>query len=368
MTVSTSSRHATMKPMKLFFDARYIRTDFHDGISRYSTELGTALSKITKVTFLIHDPAQTRFLPKKAQTILIHAPTSPKEPFTAQFLNRYTPDIVISPMQTMGSVGRNYKLILTSHDMIYYRHNLPPQNLNAVIRLGWRLYHTTYIPERLALNSADIVATVSETVKKEFQEARLTKRPIIVIPNAPQRFKTHTVKHEKVIKNIVYMGSFMPYKNAETLIKAMQWLPDRTLHLLSRISPKRRAELQALIPKNADVRFYGGVSDDEYEALLANNALLATASFDEGYGLPIAEALAMGVPAVVSDIPIFHEVAADGALYFDPTKPRKAAEQIKALDNVAIRDQVIINGKQHIASFTWKTSARELLNAAKSLL
>jgi len=368
MTVSTPARHATMKPMKLFFDARYIRTDFHDGISRYSTELGAALAKQTKVTFLIHDLAQTRFLPKNARTLLIHAPTSPKEPFTALILNRYSPDIVISPMQTMGSAGRKYKLILTSHDMIYYRHNLPPRNLPAVIRFGWRIYHATYIPERIALNGADIVATVSETVKAEFQAAKLTKRPIIVIPNAPQRFRTHTVKHETEIRNIIYMGSFMPYKNAETLIKAMQWLPGKTLHLLSRISPQRRAVLSALIPKDADVRFYGGVSDDEYEALLANNALLATASFDEGYGLPIAEALAMGVPAVVSDIPIFHEVAANGALYFNPNKPKEAAAQIKKLDAPTSQSETITAGRKHIAHFTWKASARELMNAIKSLL
>ena len=63
--------------MKLLYDARYIRTDFHDGISRYTTELGKALAKITEVTFLINDPAQQKFLPKNAKIEYIHAPTSP---------------------------------------------------------------------------------------------------------------------------------------------------------------------------------------------------------------------------------------------------------------------------------------------------
>lgn len=112
--------------MKFFFDARYIRTDFHDGISRYSTELGAALAKLTDVTFIICDPAQIAFLPKEAAYVQIHAPTAVKEPFTARILNEYEPDIVFSPLQTMGATGRNYKLILTSHDMIYYRHRTPP--------------------------------------------------------------------------------------------------------------------------------------------------------------------------------------------------------------------------------------------------
>ncbi|MBC7564779.1 glycosyltransferase family 4 protein [Candidatus Saccharibacteria bacterium] len=354
--------------MKLLYDARYIRTDFHDGISRYTTELGNALAKITEVTFLISDLAQLQFLPKKAKYELIHSVTSLKELYTARLLNTFHPDVVFSPMQTMGSTGRTYKLILTSHDMIYFRHPKPPSNIRGLLRPAWRLYHASYTPERFALNGADVVATVSTTVQREFERTKLTKRPIIVVPNAPQKFHTHTVVHSGAPKNIVYMGSFMPYKNAETLIKGMQYLPGRTLHLLSKINPDRRKALMKIIPKDADVRFHGGVTDDAYEALLADNAVLATASFDEGYGLPIAEALAMGVPAVVSNIPIFHEVAAGGALYFNPRSPKEFAEKIKALDDPKTLKAVITHGKGHIASFNWDNSARALLNTIKSIL
>ena len=353
--------------MKLFYDARYIRTDFHDGISRYSAELGNALAKLTDVTFLIHTPAQIQFLPKKAKYIMIHAPTSAMEPFTASVLNKYEPDVVFSPMQTMGSSGRNYKLILTLHDMIYYRHRTPPKDLNAAIRVGWRLFHLSYIPQRIALNGADVVATVSTTAQREFEKAKLTKRPIIVIPNAPQKFHTHKVTSGE-LKNIIYMGSFMAYKNVEVLIKGMQWLPGRTLHLLSKISPQRRAELTKLIPVGADVRFHGGVTDDAYEALLANDAVLATASLDEGYGIPVAEALSIGIPAVISNIPTFHEVAAGGALYFDPSKPKEFAARISGLDDKKIRNQVVKNGQKHISTFTWNDSARALLKTIKTLV
>jgi glycosyltransferase involved in cell wall biosynthesis len=354
--------------MKLFYDARYIRTDFHDGVSRYSAELGNALAKITDVTFLIWDLAQLQFLPKKANYIQIHSPVSVKEPFTARVLNKYHPDVVFSPMQTMGTSGRTYKQILTSHDMIYFRHPKPPTNISVPLQIGWRLYHMSYVPERIALNGADIVATVSITVKREFEQAKLTKRPIIVIPNAPQRFHTHKVVHKDGPKNIIWMGSFMPYKNVETLIKGMQWLPGRTLHLLSKISPDRRKALTKLIPKGADVRFYGGVTDDAYEALLANDAVLASASYEEGYGLPVAEALSMGVPAVVSNTPIFHEVGAGGALYFNPNKPKEFAERVKELDDKNVRDQLIKNGKAHIATFTWDNSARALLKTINTLV
>ena len=91
------------------------------------------------------------------------------------------------------------------------------------------------------------------------------------------------------------------------------------------------------------------------------------ASFDEGYGIPVAEALAMGVPAVASNIPVFHEVGAGGALYFDPTKPKSFADAVKQLDTKKFRDEHIALGKEHMKTFSWDTSARILLNAIESL-
>lgn len=358
--------------MKILFDARYIRTDFHDGISRYGCELGNALAKITPVTFLICNKAQKNFLPDDAKYIIIHRPESFKEIFTSLILNKYHPDVVYSPMQTMGTFGRKFKIILTLHDMIYYRHRTPPHQFNPFVRAGWWLYHSSYVPQRITLNSADAVVTVSETSKKDILEASLTKRPVAVIYNAPQKLQElidqPVTQDDKGPRNLVYMGSFMPYKNAETLIASMEWLPEHTLHLLSRISPKREAELMAKVPKDAHVIFHRGVSDKQYATLLADNAILITASQDEGYGLPIAEALVLGVPAVISELPVFHEVAGEGALYASPDSPREFAEKILSLNDKQIHDETIKKGKEHISQFSWSRSAQKLLELAKSLI
>ncbi len=356
--------------MKLLFDARYIRTDFHDGISRYTTELGNALAKLTPVTFIICDEKQKDFLPKKAKFIQIHAPASVKEPFTARILNKYDPDVVFSPMQVMGSMGRKFKLILTSHDMIFYHYNVAPIGQPFLIRVGWKLYHATTIPERIALNSADMVATVSRAMQREFEHAKLTKRPVIVISNAPQDLAKLITKQPAGLKprNLVYMGSLMKYKNVETLLAGMKYLPGYTLHILSKSSPDRLAELKTLVPKKANVIFYNGVTDQKYAELLAHRAALVSASLAEGFGVPAVEALSIGVPAVLSDIPVFHEVAAGGAIYFDPENPKDFANRVKELDSKSIRDRVIENGKKHAATFTWKDSAQTLLNAINSLV
>ena len=362
--------------MRLLFDARYIRTDFHDGISRYSAELAAELAAAApgrgvEVAFLIHDDAQRAFLPQGARVLRIHAPTALREPLTALLLNRYRPDAVFSPMQTIGSLGRRFGLILTLHDTIYYRHRTPPRDLPWYVRLGWRLFHLSYVPQRLTLNAADVVATVSETSAAEFARVRLTKRPVVVVPNAPQRLAELLpagVAVEPGSQNLVYMGSFMPYKNVETLLRAAADLPGRTLHLLSRISPARRAELEAVVdPAGAEVVFHNGVTDAEYAALLADRAVLVSASLDEGYGLPVAEAIALGVPAVVTDMPIFREVAGDGALYAGGTDAAAFAAGIRSLDDAAERARVVAAGTAHIARFSWDRSAGVLLDAVAGL-
>ncbi|WP_298943368.1 glycosyltransferase [uncultured Microbacterium sp.] len=360
--------------MRLFFDARYIRVDFHDGISRYSTELAAAVAAAApdrgiEVTYLIFDERQRAFLPAGAEVLVIGDPTAIIEPLAALGLNKQHPDAVFSPMQTIGSLGRHFRLILTLHDTIYYRHRTPPKDLPWYVRAGWRLFHLSYVPQRLTLNAADIVATVSETSAAEFARVRLTKRPVVVIPNAPQRLADFGVTVVPGAENLVYMGSFMPYKNVETLIRAIGMLPDRTLHVLSRISDARRAELEALIdPAGGRVVFHGGVTDAEYAALLADRAVLVSASLDEGYGLPVAEAIELGVPAVITDMPIFREVAGGGARYAPGTDAAAFADAVRTLDDPAAVAAVIAAGRTHIARFSWERSAGILLDAVESLL
>jgi len=359
--------------MRLFYDARYIRTDFPDGVSRYSTELANALAKHTPVTFIIHDLKQLHFLPKDVEYIRIHKPDSWLEPFTALRLNAYKPDVVFSPMQTMGSFGRRFKLLLTLHDMTYYVHRLPPPQAKGIVRPLWRLFHLWYWPQRLVLNRADIVATVSQTAKSDIASARLTKRPLIVVSNAARDLSEFLKKplqlEAKPPKNLIFMSTLLPYKNAETLIRAMEYLPGRKLHLLSKVSEPRKAELAKLIPNGANVVFHNGVTDEDYANLLTNDALMVSASKAEGFGLPLAEALILGVPAVVSDKPFYREIAGpNGAIYVDPENPKAVADGILSLDDLSVRKKVAATGHEHVKKFSWDESAKVLLKTCQSIV
>lgn len=358
--------------MKLFFDARYIRTDYHDGISRYSYEVAHALARQTSVTFIVSSEEQATMLPENSEAVKIHAVDSWLEPFTSVRLNKYGPDVVFSPLQTMGSFGRRFKLILTLHDMIYYIHRLPPPTAKGIIRPIWRLFHMAYWPQRLVLNRADTVATVSQTSRDEIAHAKLTKRPLIVVSNAARDLSpllSHPVtQNQEPPKNLVFMGTLLPYKNAETLIEMMRYLPNRTLHLCSRVSPLRKLELQALVPSDASVVFHNGVSDEEYAALLADDAIMVSASRAEGFGLPLAEALKLGVPAVVSDRPFFREIAGkDSAVFADPNDIEQFARGVQSLNELSERTRRVSAGIAAVDKFSWDESAKILLEECERL-
>ncbi|MDR0397928.1 MAG: glycosyltransferase family 4 protein [Candidatus Nomurabacteria bacterium] len=355
--------------MRLFFDARFIRTDHHDGISRYSFELARHIvNHHSDITFIIHSDEQLPFLPAGSKTIKLNHPESASEVLSGRKLSKFSPDVVFSPMQTLRS--GNYKLVLTLHDTIYYRHPTPPNNNPAWVRVGWRLFHTTSLPQRIALNAADHVATVSQKSKREIEQMKLTKRPISVIYNAPGNLAQHLKEPVKTsaVNNLVYMGSFVPYKNVETLVRAMKYLPEKTLHLLSKVTPEQRLKIEQIISSGCGkVVFHGGVSDAEYAKVLANNAALVSASKDEGFGLPLVEAMQLGVPVVVSDEPAHREVAGSAALYFKTTSAKSLAEKIGELENDKLRAKLVKLGKEQAAKFSWDESAKKLIKLAKEL-
>jgi glycosyltransferase involved in cell wall biosynthesis len=342
--------------VRVLFDCRYVRHERHDGISRFSAELVAELARDHEVTMLVSDRRQLAMLPPLPH-VLGPSPTGPLEPLTAWRLRRVPADIAFSPMQTIGSTGRAWPLVTTVHDLIYYRHPEPPRNLPAAVRLLWRLYHRAFWPQRLLLNGVDGVATVSETTRGLIDEHRLTRRPVAVVPNAVTSLGEPVAHEAPPTRRLVYMGSFMPYKDVETLVRATALLPGHELHLCSRVDPATRERLTRVAP-GASVVFHDGVSDDEYADLLRSATALVHASHDEGFGIPLLEAMSLGVPVVVSDIPIFREVGGDAAVTFPVGDADALARAVRSLEGEwAARSRA---SRQQAARFSWRASAERL--------
>lgn len=351
--------------MRIVVDCRYVRVDRHDGISRYTAGLVTELGAVAPVTMLISDRRQLRMLPD-LPWVRVSSPTGIREPLVARQINRLAPDVVFSPMQTMGSLGRRYRLVLTVHDLIYYRHPRPPRDLPAPVRALWRLYHLAWWPQRVLLNRADAVVTVSETTAGLIAAHRLTRRPVTVVPNAADPLPDPAHHSPARPGRLVYMGSFMPYKNVDTLVRAAAALPDHELHLMSRVDDAERARLAALAPR-ARLVFHGGASDAEYAAALHGATALVSASRDEGFGIPLVEAMSVGTPVVVSDIPVFREVGGDAGAYVTPDDVDGFVAAIRALDDPAVRAGRGDAARERARHYTWAASARTLLDLLERL-
>ena len=350
--------------MRILVDCRYVRFPRHDGISRYTANLVAALAPLAhaaghEVVMVVSDEGQLQMLPELPWE-LATSPTSPRELTIARRLNRLEPDVLFSPMQTIGSWGRRFGLVLTLHDLIYYRNRTPPRDLPWPVRVLWRLYHLAWWPQRMLLNRADEVATVSATTRDLMRAHRLTDRPITIVSNAADPVEADAARTRPAGRDILYMGSFMPYKNVEALARALHALPGFRLHLLSRISDADRARVEALAPAGALV-IHDGVTDEEYGELLDSALALVTMSLDEGFGLPLVEAMVRGTPIVVSDIPIFREIGGEAAVYADPRDDASIADAIRRLDDAEEWKRRSDASRAQAEHFDWNRSAAVLL-------
>ena len=113
--------------------------------------------------------------------------------------------------------------------------------------------------------------------------------------------------------------------------------------------------------------FEGGVSDERYQQLLSGATALVSASREEGFGIPVVEAMAAGTPVVLSDIPVFHEVGGDVALYFGHDDPNGFARAVLALQAPGEWSRRSSLAYDRAAEFTWERSAQTLLELARTL-
>jgi glycosyltransferase involved in cell wall biosynthesis len=100
----------------------------------------------------------------------------------------------------------------------------------------------------------------------------------------------------------------------------------------------------------------GYVSDDELPALYRGAEVFAYPSHFEGFGIPVLEAMASGVPCVVSSHPSLDEACGDAAVRADPDSPEDFADAIRAA--LADRDDLVTRGLEHARRFSWLETGR----------
>jgi glycosyltransferase involved in cell wall biosynthesis len=117
---------------------------------------------------------------------------------------------------------------------------------------------------------------------------------------------------------------------------------------------------------SSHVSFPGFVPDSDLPGLYAGADLFVFPSLFEGFGIPLLEAMASGVPICASDVASIPEVVQDAGLLFDPTQPGDIQKSIEKLtSDASLRDQLIRRGLEQSRRFSWDDSAQQVLEVCR---
>lgn len=250
----------------------------------------------------------------------------------------------------IGLLTRGSSLIHvnTQHGQLHY--SLPQRLLNGIILAT---------ADALIYNSQ--ATSVAYHPIERFAQRRAHR---FVVHNGVNTHRTmlYRAKPSRNIETLVTAARLVPVKNFETLIRALAYLPEGRLKIMG--DGPCRSALEALAEKegvSGRVEFLGFLQDREavYREM-AGAGIFVLASRAEGFCVAAAEAMAVGLPVLVSDLPVFYEVVGEAGVYADPTSPRAFAEGVKALQADPKRaDQLGSENLQRVRSaFTLEKTAQ----------
>ena len=171
------------------------------------------------------------------------------------------------------------------------------------------------------------------------------------------------------------VGTIEPRKNVGHVLAAYARLPEdlraRYPLVIAGAQGWRAADLERELHSLAAggrIRFLGDVSDADLPVLYSGAAAFVFASKYEGFGLPPLEAMASGVPALVSDRASLPEVVGEAAWPIDPERPEDTARRLEAvLEDSDARSLLARRGIERAAGFTWEACARATLDVYQSI-
>jgi len=210
----------------------------------------------------------------------------------------------------------------------------------------WQRKKLRFLTNRNA-EKADKIIVPSECTKKDLIKFyRVNPKKIFVIHHGIEKVENCKLKIENSKRYILYLGSGHKRKNIKGLKNAYKILRDRynIKHQLILAGIERH------------------VAGEEKRQLLKNADVFVFPSFYEGFGFPVLEAQAAGVPVVASNISSLPEILGDSALLVDPYKPQEIAAAIyKILKNPESKQELIKKGQENIKRFSWLKCAKQTL-------
>jgi glycosyltransferase involved in cell wall biosynthesis len=261
------------------------------------------------------------------------------------------PDFVVPP----SSAPR----VVTIHDLSFVRY--PELGEPALVA-----YLQSVVPR--SIDASERVIAVSTSVAAELvDEFPHARDKIVAIPNGVRAPDVSVLpdRCRPGEPDVLIVGTIEPRKNHLTLLDAMRIVrsrhPNATLTVAGRVGWRADDIVARLQQEEASghVRLVLAPPDDVLDNLYRQTTVFAYPSMYEGFGLPVLEAMARGVPVVAGDIPALRESGGSAALFAAPNDADALAAQIiKLIDDVDAREMATARGIAHAGGYSWRETAQ----------
>ncbi len=272
------------------------------------------------------------------------------------------------PLRLPAAIHR----LVTVHDLTW--HFYP-----ATMKFHNRAFHFLFF--RPSLREADVIITDSESTARDLGAVmRVDRSRIRIIPlGAASEYRPHdpsaaanyiASKFQVSNRYLSAVGTIEPRKNLTTLIEAIADLRGQGIlrHqlLVAGAAGWKNSTLDSAIRRHGltaeEITFLGYIPDEDMPLLYSGSELFVFPSLYEGFGLPLVEAMACGVPVIASNTSSVAEIVGDAGILVSPRDARGLAEAISRLIHDAeLRRDLRERGLRRVQRFRWDEAARKIL-------
>ncbi len=263
-------------------------------------------------------------------------------------------------------------MVVTIHDII---HVLFPEFLPTSLGFAY-----ARLSIRAAVRRARRIVTPSRTTAEDLKRLfGAVEERIHVIPNGmhpeftatgdPEADERARARLDVARPYLLHVGNHKPHKNAEGLLKAYQLMvhdgrgPVPPLLMVGGFSQDGElAKRAAAMGLGGRIRCLGHVERSQLAALYRGATTFIYPTLYEGFGLPVVEAMACGVPVVAGDIPAVREVAGDAVIRVNPREVVELGAAVRRLlEQPTLRNELRERGQKRACGFVWRRAAEATL-------
>lgn len=170
-------------------------------------------------------------------------------------------------------------------------------------------------------------------------------------------------------KYLLFVGTRQPRKNLNRLIQAVSQIPDMSLVIVGKTWYQFRNEIDPERSRRANIIELDYVPDEDLPLLMKGTLALVLPSLYEGFGIPVAEAMAIGTPVIVSNVSSLPEIVGNGGILINPNNVDSITAGLRLALSLSDqkRVQLIKSAQQRSLRFTWANCAHKTLEVLHAL-